>query len=63
MMTDKEKRLIELVTHCWIHSGEEMCGYSKMTNAQKELFDSITNPLPVRTQGISAMERNPCPNL
>lgn len=37
-----EQELIELIQHCWIHSGYENCGYRQMTTRQKQIFDDLT---------------------
>ena len=39
---DRVKALEELVSHCWVHSDYENCGYRKMTKEQKKIFDSLT---------------------
>lgn len=31
--------LQELVSHCWVHSGYENCGYRQMTSEQQRLYD------------------------
>jgi hypothetical protein len=39
--TDREKKLENLVCHCWVYSGYENCGYKHMTKEQKALFNSV----------------------
>lgn len=50
VLESENKMLRELVSHCWVHSGYENCGYKHMTTAQKELYDSILRYGSVREQ-------------
>ena len=40
------KSLIDLIGHCWVHSGFIDCGYDQMTTDQKRLYDEIKGKEP-----------------
>ncbi len=40
-LPEREKALIDLVGHCWVHSGYQDCGYQQMDSEMRKLYDEV----------------------
>ena len=37
---EENEQLLDLVAHCWVHSGYQDCGRDQMTTEQKAFYDA-----------------------